>query len=104
MASYPKARRALDAEWESYAFSNGPIPLKALSVREEVRQAVKTVHPGRIVRLCHEEGSELADGDPEKTVKGRSVLLGDNIKDQHFSWVEFCELGSSPPSTEAPRS
>ena len=34
-------------------------------------------------------------------MKGRSVLLGDNVKDQDFSWAEFCELGSSPPSMEA---
>ena len=34
-------------------------------------------------------------------MKGRSVLLGDNVKDQDFSWAEFCELGSSPPSIEA---
>ena len=34
-------------------------------------------------------------------MKGRSVLLGDNVKDQDFNWAEFCELGSSPPSIEA---
>ena len=34
-------------------------------------------------------------------MKGRAVLLGDNVKDQDFNWAEFCELGSSPPSTEA---
>ena len=34
-------------------------------------------------------------------MKGRAVLLGDNVKDQDFNWAEFCELGSSPPSMEA---
>ena len=34
-------------------------------------------------------------------MKGRAVLLGDNIKDQDFSWAEFGELGPSPPSIEA---
>ena len=34
-------------------------------------------------------------------MKGRSVLLGDNVKDQDLNWAEFCEPGSSPPSTEA---
>ncbi len=34
-------------------------------------------------------------------MKGRSVLLGDNVKDQDFNWAEICELGSSPPSIEA---
>ncbi len=34
-------------------------------------------------------------------MKGRAVLLGDNVRDQDFSWAECCELGSSPPSMEA---
>ena len=34
-------------------------------------------------------------------MKGRSVLLGDNVKDQDFNWAELCELASSPPSIEA---
>ena len=34
-------------------------------------------------------------------MKGRAVLLGDNVKDQDFSWAELCELGSSPPTMEA---
>ena len=37
-------------------------------------------------------------------MKGRSVLLGDNVKDQDFSWAGFGELGSSPPSIEAAKS
>ena len=74
---------------------------EASDVRAQARQDGKTVHVGRICELCHEKGSELAGGDPEKKVKGRAVLLGDNVKDQDFSWAEFCELGSSPPSAEA---
>ncbi len=34
-------------------------------------------------------------------MKGRSVLLGDNLKDQHFNWAEFFELVSSPPTIES---
>ncbi len=34
-------------------------------------------------------------------INGRAVLLGDNVRDQDFSWAELCELGSSPPSMEA---
>jgi hypothetical protein len=112
MASCPRARKALDAEWEKLRFLKRPDPGKgvgawdegnvreASSVREEARLAGKTVHFGRPVELCHEKGSELDVGDPEK-MKGRSVLLGDNIKDQDFSWAEICELGSSPTSIEA---
>ena len=43
---------------------------------------------------------ELEDGDPENKMKARSVILGDNVKNQDFNWAEFCELGSSPPSIE----
>ena len=51
--------------------------------------------------MCHEEGSDLADGNPEHKMKGRAVLLGENVKALGFNWAEFCELGSSPPSMEA---
>ena len=70
-------------------------------MRAKARQDGKTVRFGRICELCHVKGSELADGDPEKKMKGRAVLLGDNVKYQDFNWAEFCELGSSPPSIEA---
>ena len=70
-------------------------------MRAEARLKNLTVHFDRICELCHEKGSELADGDPERKMKGRAVLLGDNVKDQDFNWAEFSELGSSPPSMEA---
>jgi hypothetical protein len=113
MESCPKARKALDAEWEKLRFLKRPFPTKgtgawdegnvreASAVRKEAQQSGKVIHFGRIVELCHEKGSELEIGDPERKMKGRSVLLGDNVKDQDFSWAEFCELGSSPPSIEA---
>ena len=34
-------------------------------------------------------------------MKGRAVLLGDNVRDQDFNWAELCDIGSSPPSMEA---
>ena len=36
-------------------------------------------------------------------MKGRAVLLGNQIFDQAFDWAEFQELSSSPPSMEAAR-
>ncbi len=70
-------------------------------MRAKARQDGNMVHFGRICELCHERGSELEDGDPEKKMKGRSVLLGDNVKDQDFNWAEIRELGSSPPTIES---
>ena len=113
MDSCPRAKKALDAEWEKLRFLKRPHPTKgvgawdegnvreASSVRKEAQRLGKTVHFARIVELCHEKGSELEIGDPERKMKGRSVLLGDNVKDQDFSWAEFCELSSSPPTIEA---
>jgi hypothetical protein len=73
---------------------------EASEVRGEARPEGLTVNFGRIYELCH-KGSELADGDLEKKMKGRAVLLGDSVRDQDLNWTEFCELGSSPPSMEA---
>ena len=38
---------------------------EADAVRAQARQDSKTVHFGRMCELCHEEGSELEDGDPD---------------------------------------
>ena len=70
-------------------------------MRVEARLKGLTIHFGRNCERCHEKGAELADGDPEKKMKGRAVLLGDNVRDQDLNWAELCELGSSPPSIEA---
>ena len=75
--------------------------MEADQVRAKARQEGNTVHFGRICKLCHERGSELENGDPYKKVNGRAVLLADNVGGQDFNWAGFCELGSSPPSTEA---
>ena len=89
----------MDAEWEKLRFLKRPHPVKgvgawdegnvreASSVREEARQAGNTCHVGRIVELWRETGSELADGDTEKKMKGRSVLPGDHINDQELGRV-----------------
>ncbi len=97
-----RAKRALDAEWEKVRFLKRANPVKGLGgldeacvtdadeVRSRARQMGEAVHVGRICELCHEKGSELEDGDPGKKIKGRSVLLGDNVKAQHFNKPEFC--------------
>ena len=70
-------------------------------MRAKAQQEGTVIHFGRICELCHEKGSKFEDGDPEKKRKGRSVLLGNNIKDQDFNWAGFLELGSSPPTIES---
>ena len=36
-----------------------------------------------------------------RVYKGRSVFLGDGVKDEEFNWAIFADLGSSPPTMEA---
>ena len=79
MTSCPRARKALDAEWEKLRFLKRPHPTKgvgawdegnvreASSVREEARQAGKTVHFGRTAELCHEKkGASWPTATPER--------------------------------------
>lgn len=47
--------------------------------------------------------SELPDGHDAKIFKGRSVLLGDNVKGEESKWAIFSNLGSSAPALEACR-
>ena len=75
--------------------------MEADQVRAKARQDGNIVHFGRICEPCHERASELEEGDPEKRMKGRSVLLGDSVKDQDFNWADFLERGSSPPTIES---
>ena len=36
-------------------------------------------------------------------MKGRDVILGDNVKDEGFDWAQFDDLGSATPSMEGAR-
>ena len=38
-----------------------------------------------------------------RKMKGRAVLLGNNVVDESFDWAQFQDLGSGPPSMEAAR-
>ena len=60
---------------------------EASSVRAQARQSGATVHFARIVELCHEKGSEFKEDDPQRKMKGRSVLLGDGVIDQVKSYT-----------------
>ena len=45
--------------------------------------------------------AELAVGDPENKFKGRAVLYGSWVKDEHYEVALFNEMGSSPASMQA---
>ena len=61
--------------------------------RDELLAAMKkkgvTIHLARVHALCYEKGSELPMGDPERKMRARSVLLGDNVVDTWFQEAEM---------------
>ena len=50
-----------------------------------------------------EKNSELAEDDPARKFKGRTVFLGDNVHDQNWEAAVFQDIGSSPATIEAGR-
>ena len=104
IASNPKAKAALDKEWENLR-TKGVWDEK--SVREcrdivaEARREGKAVHLGRIFEACYEKGSELPAPDPRRKFKGRTVFQGNHVRDENSDHALFNELGSSPASMEA---
>ena len=68
------------------------------SVREyddvvaEAKKNNETCHFGRIHDICHEKGSELPDGHPDKKMKGRVVFQGNNVRDECGEYAIFAEL------------
>ena len=111
--SRKKCRDALDAEWERLRTMPWPDGKgkgtwnesrveEAARVRKRANDKGKDVPFSRICELLYEKHSELMDDELRK-MKGRAVLLGNQVFDQSFDWAEFQELGSSPPSMEAAR-
>ena len=100
----PKAKAALDKEWENLrtkgVWDESRVK-ECKSIVEEARKKGETVHLARIFEACYEKGSELPADDPRRTFKGRTVFQGNNVRDQDSDHALFAELGSSPASMEA---
>ena len=119
----PAAKAALDKEWDKLVnlpWPKGPVPGKpgsgsgkgcwdyagvreAADVRNEARTKGVKMHFGRVAELLYEKGGELPEGHPDRKMKARCVFLGDNIRDEHFNYAVFDEIGNSPSSIEAGR-
>ena len=100
----PKAKAALDKEWENLRAKgvwDESRVRECRSIVEEARRKGETVHLGRIFEACYEKGSELSADDPRRKYKGRTVFQGNNVRDQDSDHAFFAELGSSPASMEA---
>ena len=103
--SKPKATEALDGEWEKlrtmpwpgkhpeYGHGKGTWDEsrveEAAKVRARAARDGETVHFARLCELLYEKNSELAEDDPLRIFKGRSVVLGNQMKDQHFDYAMF---------------
>ena len=70
-------------------------------VVREARELGREVHVGSLHELVVEKGSELQEGDPNRTLKGRVVFLGDRVKDADGKHAVFEELSSSPAAMSA---
>jgi hypothetical protein len=110
----PAARKALNDEWNrlrSMPWPDGKGKgtwdetrvASAKTIRKASDASGKVAHFSRICQLLYEKGSELKETDAQRKMKGRAVLLGNQVFDAQFEWAEFQELSSAPPSMEAAR-
>ena len=104
VARNPKAKAALDAEWERPRVKGTWDEVRVQECQKVVSEANRkgeTVRLGRIFEACYEKGSELEEWNPLRKFKGRTVFEGNNVRDQNSDHALFGELGSSPASMEA---
>ena len=104
--SNPKAKEAMLKEWkglrdqEVFDFS---MVREYDDVVAEAKKNKKEVHMARVHGKCVEKNYQLPEGDPGRKFKGRGVLLGNQVKNQHWEAAFFQDLGNSPASFEASR-
>ena len=84
VARTPKARAALDAEWERFrtkgAWDESRVK-ECWRVVNEANDKDEIVHLGRIFEACYEKGTELEESNPLRKFKGRTVFEGNNVCD-----------------------
>ena len=100
------ARKSMRKEWLGqhaagvYDFS---IVREYDDVVSEAKKSGKEVHMARIHGICVEKNYQLPKGHPNRKFKGRSVLLGNQVKNQFWEAAFFQDLGNSPATFEASR-
>ena len=72
-------------------------------VTAEAKRNKAEIHMARVHGICVEKNYQLPEGDPRRKFKGRGVLLGNQVKNQHWEAAFFQDLGNSPASSEASR-
>ena len=104
--SNPKAKEAMLKEWKGLRDQE---VFDFTMVREydevvaEAKKDKKEVHMARVHGISVEKNYQLAEDNPGRKFKGRGVLLGNQVKNQHWEAAFFQDLGNSPASFEASR-
>ena len=104
--SNPKAKEAMLKEWkglrdqEVFDFS---MVREYDDVVAEAKKDKKEIHMARVHGICVEKNYQLPESNPGRKFKGRGVLLGNQVKNQHWEAAFFQDLGNSPASFEASR-
>ena len=100
----PLARAAMDSEMKGlreHGVWNEKKMRERADVLKEARVRGEKVHHGRVFLICHEKGSEMPEGHPDRKMKARAVFQGNNVKDEFWDQAIFGELPSSPAAIEA---
>ena len=106
MVSNPKAMEAFMKEWtglwdqEVFDFSQ---TREYDDVVNEAKKKGQKVLMARVHGLIYENNYRLKEDDPARKFKGRSVLLGHQVKDQNMEAALFQDLGNSPATFDASR-
>ena len=104
--SNPKAKEAMKKEWrglhdqEVFDFT---VVREYDDVVAEAKKNSTEIHMARVHGICVEKNYQLPEGNPSRKFKGRGVLLGNQVKNQHWEAAFFQDLGNSPASFEAAR-
>ena len=95
----PAAQQAMREEWQKLE-ANGVFDMAQVREWKDVRQQAKasgaTVHHGSLATIVVEKNAELSVSDPSRKFKGRTVFLGDQVRDQDSQAAIFEELTSAP--------
>ena len=106
MMEDPDAKASMRNEWLGqhkqgvYDFS---IVREYDEVVADAKREGKEVHMARVHGICVEKNYQLPKGSPGRKFKGRGVLLGNQVKNQHWEAAFFQDLGNSPATFEASR-
>ena len=90
--SNPKAKEAMLKEWKGLR-DQGVFDFSMVREYDEViaeaKKDKKEVHMARMHGICVEKNDQLPEGNPGRKFKGRGVLLGNQVKNQHWDAAFF---------------